>query len=174
LSLVRSLVELHGGCVEARSRGAGLGSEFVVRLRLLDSAAAEAPEAITVGGSTLAPARRILVVDDTRDIADALAMLLETMDADVRVAYDGRSALNIVTTFAPEIVLLDIGMPGMDGYETARRLRQLLNGQAAMLVALTGWGQEADRHNTREAGFDKHLVKPIDVDDLLALLAERR
>ena len=118
--------------------------------------------------------RRVLVVDDTRDVADALAMLLKTMDADVRVAYGGRSALENAAAFKPEVVFVDIGMPDMDGYETARRLRQLPDGGSVLLVALTGWGQEEHRRRSREAGFDKHLIKPVSFDSMQALLDELR
>jgi two-component system CheB/CheR fusion protein len=110
------------------------------------------------------------VVDDNRDAADSLAMLLRLKGHDVVVAYDGPSALTAVT-FGPDLVLLDLGMPGMDGYEVARRLRQLPEGRGCLLAALTGWGQEEDRRRTREAGFDRHLVKPVDPVELTALLA---
>ncbi|MCW2275083.1 response regulator [Rhodoblastus acidophilus] len=171
LAMVRKLVEMHGGRVEVFSEGLGRGSEFIVRLPLAQT---NAPR---VEPTASAPAhvarRRILVVDDSRDIADVLVMLLETLDEDVRVAYDGQSALELVAAFKPEIVFLDIGMPEMDGYETARRIRQLPEGKRMFLIALTGWGQEQDRRRTREAGFDEHLVKPVNFEQVQALLAER-
>jgi CheY-like chemotaxis protein len=173
LAMVRGLVDMHGGRVDAHSKGLGQGSEFTVRLPLAAAGAAEQSD----GVEARAPAgarRRMLVVDDNRDIADVLVMLLETLDADVRVAYDGGSALGIVAAFRPDIVFLDIGMPVMDGCETARRIRQRPEGRDILLVALTGWGQEQDRRRTREAGFDKHLVKPVSVEQVQALLAERR
>ncbi|MCW2286548.1 signal transduction histidine kinase/CheY-like chemotaxis protein [Rhodoblastus acidophilus] len=171
LALVRKLVEMHGGRVEVFSEGLGRGSEFIVRLPLAQASGVSAePDAIP---SARGARRRVLVVDDTRDIADVLVMLLETLDADVRVAYDGQTALDIVAAFAPEIVLLDIGMPGMDGCEAARRIRQLPQGKDIYLVALTGWGQEKDRRRTREAGFDEHLVKPVDFEQVEALLSHR-
>jgi CheY-like chemotaxis protein len=110
------------------------------------------------------------VVDDNRDAADTLAMLVKGLGASVRVAYDGAAALEILPIFAPDIVLLDLGMPGMDGYEVARRIRQLPTGAGIMLVAVTGWGEEKDQHRTREAGFDHHLVKPVRLEALCALL----
>ncbi|WP_170153457.1 PAS domain S-box protein [Roseiarcus fermentans] len=173
LALVRRLVDLHGGRIDARSEGVGRGSEFLVRLPL---AKAEAPEtgARPAAGPAAASARRILVVDDYRDVADSLAMLLESMGMEVRVAYGGASALEAAALFRPEIVFLDLGMPKMDGYETARRLRDLPGGQDMLLVALTGWGQAEDRRRTRDAGFDEHLTKPMGLDPLSDVLARRR
>ncbi len=169
LALVRSLVELHGGQVEARSEGPGRGSEFIVRLPLADSpAATEAgPDC---AAAAITPAR-ILVVDDNQDAADSLGLLLEAIGAEVRVVYAGAQGLLALAEFRPDAVLLDLGMPGMDGFETARRLRLSPEGRAAKLVALTGWGQEEDRRRTREAGFDHHLVKPVGLEELQALLA---
>jgi len=173
LAMVRGLVEMHGGRVEAHSAGLGQGSEFTVRLPLAEGGSPDRGDRI----EAQAPAgamRRILVVDDARDIADVLVMLLETLDADVRVAYDGKSAIDIVKAFKPDIVFLDIGMPVMDGCETARQIRRLPEGKDILLVALTGWGQEQDRLRTSEAGFDKHFVKPVSFEQVQALLAERR
>jgi signal transduction histidine kinase/ActR/RegA family two-component response regulator len=174
LALVRSLVEMHGGRVEAHSEGLGRGCEFVVRLPLTD-----APATGTTGEAASSVAKptaggRILVVDDSRDVADSFESLLETMGAEVRVAYDGRTALEILPAFKPEAVLMDLGMPEMDGYETARRLRRLPEGRDVMLIALTGWGQDEDRRRTKDAGFDRHLVKPADPEVLESLLAELR
>ena len=121
-----------------------------------------------------APARRILVVDDNRDVADSLAMLLESVGMAVRVAYDGTSALETAAAFRPEIVFLDLGMPKMDGYATARRLRELPGGHDIFLVALTGWGQAEDRGRTRDAGFDEHLTKPVGFAALTDVIARRR
>ncbi|MGZ8245483.1 PAS domain S-box protein [Methylomagnum sp.] len=171
LALVRNLVEMHGGRVEAHSEGMGRGAEFKVRLPLAATRplAADGPQTPAVEPG---PSRRLLVVDDNRDAADSLALLLDALDYDVRVAYDGSTALDILGAFKPAVVLLDIGMPGMDGYETARRVRRHPAGQDVTLIALTGWGQEEDRRRTQAAGFDHHLVKPVDIERLQSLLAE--
>ena len=171
LALARSLVEMHGGQVAAYSGGPGRGSEFTVRLPLAKWSAAEADDAAVEAPPST---RRVLIVDDNRDVADSLAMLLETLGMDVRAAYDGPSALDIVAAFRPEIVFLDLGMPKMDGYETARRFRQLPDGRDALLVALTGWGQTEDRRRTRDAGFDEHLAKPVELGVLEGVLRRRR
>ncbi len=119
-----------------------------------------------------APARRrILVIDDDHDVADSFVMLLETFDADVRVAYGGVDALKSVAAFKPELIFLDLGMPGMDGYETAQRIRKLPEGRDVTLVALTGWGQEQVAAHAREAGFDRQITKPIGLDTLQEFLA---
>jgi CheY-like chemotaxis protein len=126
----------------------------------------------TDGGSDgIFAAHRILVVDDSRDAAHSLAILLQGLGADVRTAGDGPTALDELLTYRPSVVLLDIGMPGMDGLEVARRARQLREGRDLTLIALTGWGQEADRRRSREAGIDYHLVKPVDLEELGRLLA---
>ncbi len=168
LSLVRTLVEQHGGTVRASSAGPGRGAEFTVRLPLSEDArplvAKPAHEPSTAG------VRRILVVDDNRDAADMLAMLLAHAGHDVATAYDGADAIGRSSTFRPDVVLMDIGMPGMNGYETARRLRQ--RDGAMRLVALTGWGAEADRRRSIDAGFDAHLIKPASIEQVTALLAE--
>ena len=168
LTLVRSLVTMHGGTVVARSNGVGHGSEFEVRLPLAAKAAVEARtpiNALTFGG------RRIMIVDDNHDAADTLATLLTAYGAIVAIAYDGRDALAKVDAFAPDVALLDIGMPGMDGYEVARRIRADGRHEDMLLIALTGWGQEKDRRRSRAAGIDHHLVKPPDIDKLKDLLA---
>ncbi|HEY8125502.1 MAG TPA: response regulator [Methylocystis sp.] len=116
-------------------------------------------------------ARRVLVIDDDRDVADSLAMLLNLMGCDVRTAYSGAVGISLMSDFHPRIVFLDLGMPEMNGYETARRIRSEPAGQKAQLVALTGWGQDVDRRRTREAGFDRHLVKPADIDILEEIVA---
>ncbi len=168
LALAKKLTELHGGAIEARSFGIGKGSEFVVRLPLYQStaprAAAEQPQ----------PARRrrtrVLVVDDDHDVADSLAMLIESLEAEVRVAYDGVSGLEVAAQFEPRVALIDIRMVGIDGYETARRFRARLGAATPTLVALTGLGQEQDRKRAIDAGFDRHLTKPVSVDELERLL----
>jgi PAS domain S-box-containing protein len=172
LALTRSVVEMHGGRVEARSDGPGRGSEFVVRLPLAaaEGSAADGEARDGVTPAALAP-RRILAVDDNRDAADSMGMLLRLLGADVQVVYDGPAALAAIGDDRPEVILLDIDMPGMDGYEVARRLRQDPRLGDATLIALSGWGQEDDRRRAREAGFDHHLVKPVAPDALQALLA---
>ena len=169
LTLVHKLVEMHGGQVEAYSDGPGRGSEFVVYLPVL----AEAPP--TSNGAPQAPARprrsRVLIVDDNMDAARSLSMVLEIGGHDVRTCYDGAAALEETEEFRPEIVLLDIGLPGMDGFEVARRLRQMPLSPQPFLVALTGYGQADDIRRSREAGFDHHLVKPADPETLASLFA---
>ena len=167
LTLVRRLLEMHGGSVTASSDGPGKGSEFVVRLPALvrgeaATAAARAGDDTVTDGSSTARRRSILVVDDNVDAAETLAMLLRLDGHHVRVVHDGPAALEAARSRVPEVVLLDIGMPGMDGYEVARRLRQLPGLAGVVLVALTGWGQEQDRQRSKEAGFDHHLTKPAD------------
>lgn len=161
LALVRNLAELHGGTVVAQSAGVGQGSQFTVRLPTID-----APEARVEAEwrPSAMVRRRVLVVDDNHDSARTLSLLLSNLwKHEVVMAHDGISALERVREFHPEVVLLDIGLPGMDGYETARRLRALPPGKSVLLVALTGFGQESDRRKSQEAGFDHHLVKPASI-----------
>ncbi len=167
LALVRSLVQMHGGEVEAESGGPGRGSVFTVRLPLLgaDHEANREPE---LARCAALPATRILVVDDNRDAADSLGILLEFLGSEVRVVHDGPAALREIEAFRPAVVLLDIGMPGMDGHEVARKVRE--RSAAITLIAVTGWGQEEDHRRSQEAGFDHHLVKPVDLDALRSLL----
>jgi CheY-like chemotaxis protein len=172
LTLVRSLVETHGGTVEAHSAGPGQGSEFVVRLPL---AAPAPPVPAGDGEARRDPAalrRRVLVVDDNEDAAESLALLLGLAGHEARVAHNGPDALRLVESEPPELVFLDLGMPGMDGFEVARRLREVPGRDGLLLVALTGWGTKEDRRRTTEAGFDRHLVKPVDPKALEELLAE--
>ena len=170
LALVNGLIELHGGSVEARSEGEGRGSEFIVRLPIVSADSAGAPAAGTAAAAAVG--RRILVADDNKDAADSLAMLLEMGGHEVRVAHDGRAALSLAQTFHPDTALLDIGMPQLNGYEVARALRQEPWGARITLIALTGWGQESDRQKALDAGFDRHLTKPIDPDALESLMSE--
>jgi len=177
LGLVRSLVEMHGGRITARSDGPSRGSEFVVHLPALPprSATEVVPATAPRPASRDArpPRRRILVVDDNLDAANSLARLLTRVyGQEVRMAHDGPSALVAAGEFLPEVVLLDIGLPGMDGYEVAHALRNLPESGGMLVVALTGWGQEKDRQRSREAGFDDHLVKPVDPEHLRAVLVE--
>ncbi|MGQ0748990.1 MAG: PAS domain S-box protein [Betaproteobacteria bacterium] len=173
LSLVRSLVDLHGGSVSAHSEGPGKGSEFIVRLPVVmetqESAAAPKPAA---GADTNgASRRRILVVDDNRDAADSLAMLLRLTGEDTHTAHDSLDALSAMEKFRPHVALLDIGMPNLNGYDLCRRIREQPWGKDVALIAVTGWGQEEDRRRTKEAGFDAHMVKPVDYAALAKLLA---
>jgi signal transduction histidine kinase len=171
LTLARSLVEMHGGRLQAHSDGLGQGSKFTIRLPLAGEAPF-VPEDRPAGWAPV-PTRnqqRILVVDDNRDAADSLAMLLRYLGADTHVVYDGPSALAALPIYRPALVFLDIGMPGMDGHEVARQVRQLPEFRDLRLIAMTGWGQEEDRRRSRDAGFDQHLVKPTSADALQALL----
>jgi signal transduction histidine kinase len=171
LTLVRSLVEMHGGGVAARSAGVGRGSEFVVRLPLARTDAPRAPAAAGATGRRIPGLPRVMVVDDNRDAADSLAAVLKILGAEVRVTNDGRAALDELGAFRPAVVFLDLGMPGMDGYETARHMRAREDTHSTLIIALTGWGQESDRRQTQAAGFNQHLVKPADITALRAVLA---
>ncbi len=168
LSLVRGLVEMHGGTVEARSEGADRGSEFVVRLPIAPEAApAPAPSPTPDPTRTSIPTGlRIVVADDNRDAADSLARMLRILGHEVFTAYDGAQAVDRAEAERPDLVLLDIGMPHLNGYEAARRIRGESWGATMVLIALTGWGQEEDRRQAAEAGFDDHLVKPVDFREL--------
>jgi signal transduction histidine kinase/ActR/RegA family two-component response regulator len=170
LSLVRGLVELHGGTVEARSKGPGSGSEFIVRLPLALSAEQAPEEPSEQHAPQLSSRRRILVVDDNEDAADSLAMMLQMMGNEVRTAHDGLEGVELAATFRPDLVLLDIGMPRLNGYDACRRIREQPWGKNVLLVALTGWGQEEDKRRSHEAGFDTHLVKPVEPEALEKLL----
>jgi PAS domain S-box-containing protein len=172
LALVKSLVEMHGGTVEAHSAGVGHGSEFVVRLPISAEAPAPQPTAPPVDERTTTAARRILVVDDNRDAAESLAMLLELTGNESHTAHDGFEAVETAAQVRPDLILLDIGLPKINGYEAARRIREQPWGKSLVLVALTGWGQDEDRQKSREAGFDAHIVKPVDPEALAKLLAE--
>jgi signal transduction histidine kinase len=170
LSLVKRLVGMHGGNIEARSEGAGTGSEFVVRLTVADGhhgttePGTDAPE---VSASGL----RVLVVDDNRDAAKSLETMMQLMGNEICTAYDGESAVQAADEFRPDVVLLDIGLPKLNGYEVCRRIRQQAWGKHMALIALTGWGQNDDRRRSEDAGFDHHLVKPVDPRGLIELLA---
>ena len=171
LTLVQRLVEMHGGSIEARSEGPGKGSEFIIRLPVLTQAA-QAPlqdEMVTDERPQLR--RRILVVDDNLDSAESMALMLKLSGHDVATAHDGMEAVELARDFQPDVALLDLGMPKLDGYEAARSIRQESWGQEMLLVALTGWGQQEDKRRSREAGFDAHLVKPIDFGVLEKLVA---
>jgi len=167
LTLVRRLVQMHGGSIEARSAGEGRGSQFVVRLPIVHHAA---DEPVIQGGVAMGSGRLILVVDDNEDAASSLARLLELDGHEIVAVHDGAAAYDAAARHRPDVVLLDIGLPLLDGYEVCRRIRQQPWGTGMLLVALTGWGQEEDRHKTREAGFDGHLVKPVNYGELMMLL----
>jgi PAS domain S-box-containing protein len=174
LTLVKTLVEMHGGSVEARSGGAGRGTEFVVRLQMLAEQSAPPNERFATQTLELAPLR-ILVVDDNQDASDSMSFLLELDGHEVRTAHNGLQAIEAAAHWTPEVVLLDIGLPLLDGFEAARRIRaQRGGGASVLLIAITGWGQEDDRRRSREAGFDAHLTKPVDYVDLTKLLAQWR
>jgi signal transduction histidine kinase len=171
LSLVRALVEMHAGTVAAQSEGPGRGAELCVSLPLSAGTAAPAG-AGAAAAPAVAPGRRVLVVDDNRDIAESLRDLLTLLNADVRVAYDGAEAIRICREWLPTHVLMDLGMPGMDGYETARRLRADHPERSFRLVAISGWGQDEHRQRAQAAGFDRHLVKPVGLDEIKSVLGE--
>ena len=171
LTIVRRLVELHGGTVEARSAGPGAGSQFVIRLAAAATPRHALPAPRGAGNAALARTRRILVVDDNRDSALALAMMLRMMGHEAHTAHDGHQALETAAAVRPHMVLLDLGMPGLSGYDTCRRMREQPWAKGAAIVALTGWGHEDDRRRSREAGFDEHLVKPVDLAALTKLFA---
>lgn len=172
LALVKDLVDMHRGVVVARSDGVGRGSEFVISLPL-----AEANEVTSnVKDKTTAldfAQQRVLIVDDDHDVADSLAMLLHSFGAEVKVAYSGVEALSCVAEFAPDIAFLDLGMPGVDGYETARRIRSTRDGAGIRLIAVSGWGQDNDRRLAMEAGFAEHFTKPINVSSLEQIMVSR-
>ena len=179
LALVKSLVDMHHGRVEAHSDGLDYGSEFVVYLPLLtpqaqDAAererAASGPAPEQASEQRLLPRMRIVVVDDSHDAADSLSMMLRLLGCEVHTAHDGPSGLRTIAQHRPDIVLLDIGMPGMDGYDVARRVRQREGLRDLVLIALTGWGQTEDRIQSKQAGFDHHLVKPVELTALQKLL----
>ncbi|RYD35490.1 MAG: response regulator, partial [Verrucomicrobiaceae bacterium] len=162
---------LHGGSISARSPGLGHGAEFIVRLPLYEEAPAQATaarEAPVVERSI-----RLLVVDDNQDAADTMAMLQQLRGHEVRVAYDGPAAISLAEEFLPEVILLDIGLPGMDGFEVARSIRSMPVLEKAFLIALTGYGSESDRAKALAAGFDEHLPKPADLDLLRSWFSTR-
>ena len=170
LSLAKGLVLLHRGAIEARSEGPGRGSEFRLRLPASPMRADDAPT------PTSEPAARdklkVLVVDDNRDVASSLATFLQLIGHEVRVAHDGEKALQLAEEFHPQTMLLDLGMPGMDGYEACRRIRRAAWSTNMRLIAITGWGQDEDRRKSADAGFDVHLVKPVNPEALTQLLRD--
>jgi len=171
LALSRKLAELHGGTLEAASDGLEKGSVFTLRLPLAEKFAQDV--AAPVEPAEAPSPRRILIVDDNTDAADSLRLVLDLQGHETEVAYDPASALLAVEQFAPDCVLLDIGLPDIDGYETARRIRALPGGDRMRLIAVTGWGQQEDKQRARAAGFDAHLTKPVELAAVSALLAEK-
>ncbi len=171
LTLVKQVVELHGGSVAAQSAGPDQGSEFIVRLPVVPKQRASVVPPLVEGKATPGDRRRILVVDDNRDAATTLALLLKLMGHVTHVAFDGHQALEAAQDFQPEVILLDIGLPQMNGYEVCRRIRDKAWGKHLHIVALTGWGQAEDRLKSAEAGFDAHLVKPVDQAELRSVVS---
>jgi CheY-like chemotaxis protein len=169
LTLVSRLLELHGGSICARSDGSGKGSEFVVRLPSAREPAPPAREAPRQFAERVP--LRILVVDDNRDAADSLALLLQMQGLETHTAHDGLEAVAAAAGFRPDVALLDIGLPGLNGFEVARRVRQQLADKRLLVIAMSGWGQEREPMRSKEAGFDHHLVKPADPKALFRLLA---
>ena len=172
LTLVKTLTEMHGGAVEARSPGAGQGSEFIVRLPLAEHTDSPAPEATTEPAAI--PPLRILIVDDNRDSADMLATLLTFGGHDTHTANDGVAAVDAAAKLQPDVIFMDIGLPVLNGFEAARKIREQQSDKRPLLVALTGWGQDADRRRSESAGFDAHLVKPVDMGLIGKLLVDLR
>jgi CheY-like chemotaxis protein len=170
LTLVKQLVELHGGSVEAHSAGSGRGATFVVRLPVAAPVGVAAPAQQMRRAHPMT--HRILVADDNRDAAESMGMLLRLMGNEVRTVYDGMDAVEEAEEFRPDVILLDIGMPRLNGYDAARRIRGQRWSEGTMLVALTGWGQVEDKRRAAEAGFDKHFTKPLDPAELQRLIAE--
>jgi PAS domain S-box-containing protein len=171
LTLVKRLVELHGGTVQARSDGPGLGSEFVVRLPLVIERSQPAAADVDDAPAATKLPLRMLIVDDNRDGADSLSEMLKMMGHDTRTAYDGQEGVDEAGDFRPDVVLLDIGLPGLNGYEACRLIREQPGGKSVVLIAVTGWGQDEDRRRSHEAGFDHHMVKPVDPQALMSMIA---
>lgn len=174
LGLTKRLVEMHGGTITAESPGPGHGSTFTVTLPMRTGASPDHEAGAEYADAWhLPPARRrVLVVDDNVDAADTLTLLLDTMGCETRTVYDGEAALREAAAFHPDLVLLDLGLPGLDGAAVCTRLRQETWGAAAVIAAVTGWGQDEDRRRTKISGFDVHLVKPVDPQQVLKLVRE--
>ncbi len=174
LALVRQLLHMHLGSVTAESGGEGRGSQFTVRLPLLRSSTTEArePRSAVAASAPVAPLRerRILVVDDNADAAESLGQLLRMHGQKVAICSSGEAAIELARTYQPQLIFMDIGMPGMDGLAATRRIRAQPGGAAVRIIALTGWGQEDDRQRTHDAGLDDHLVKPVQIEALVRIL----
>jgi PAS domain S-box-containing protein len=171
LWLAKNLVELHGGSITAHSAGLGQGSEFVVRLPTAASAGASTPPRATTR-PTSSVKQRILIADDHKDTAEMLAVMLRSLGHDIHVVYDGAAALKAAAELRPAVIILDIGMPKLNGYDVCRRIREEPWGKSMLLIAQTGWGQEVDRRRAEEAGFDRHLLKPVEFTELVSVLDE--
>jgi CheY-like chemotaxis protein len=171
LTLSKRLVELHYGSIEAGSDGERKGSTFTVRLPIVEIENVTRPTLIPMDVPTFKASRRILVADDNTDAADSLARMLKMMGHDVRTANDGAEAIDVGDAFKPDLVLLDIGMPKLNGYEACRKMKERPWTESTTFVALTGWGQEEDKRKSREAGFDQHLTKPVDYSALMKLFS---
>jgi two-component system CheB/CheR fusion protein len=172
LTLVKRLVELHGGTIRAASEGRGRGSEFTITLPIAVEAPQSPEDSLAPAASAGASPRRILVVDDNVDSAQSLAVLLELSGHNVWMVHDGAGAVEAARQFQPDLILLDIGMPGMNGYDACRTIREHEEAKRPVIIALTGWGMEEDRRQSSAAGFDGHLVKPVEPAVLLALAAK--
>ncbi|MCW5622748.1 MAG: response regulator, partial [Burkholderiales bacterium] len=171
LALTKALVEMHGGRVAVRSAGVGQGSEFIVKLPAPVRAVEVRARESEMSERMTTRRHRVLAVDDNRDSAESLCMLLELWGHEARCAFDGEEALDLVEAFAPDVVLLDIGLPGMSGYDLAVRMRERQTPQRLTLIAVTGYGQEEDKRRASDAGFDHHLIKPVDPDVLERLMS---
>jgi CheY-like chemotaxis protein len=174
LTLARTLVEMHGGTIEARSPGEGQGSEFVICLPVSSSSAPAVSPRGDTAARALTDSCRILVIEDNADQAQTLAALLALWGYEVKTANEGTEGITTAEEFKPDVVLVDLGLPGISGYEVARRLRKHAQLKDVCIVAQTGWGDTNDRRRTREAGFDHHLLKPLDPEDLRAVIARKR
>jgi len=173
LALVKGLVEMHGGTVVADSAGVGKGSTFTVRLPVLEHRADRVTKGLAEGAAAAkGPGRRILIVDDNRDSATSMALMLRLLGNEVRTAHDGIEGVEVAEAFRPQVILMDVGMPRLNGYEATRRIREQSWSEATAIIALTGWGQEGDKERSREAGCDGHLVKPVHLPELDKLMAE--
>jgi CheY-like chemotaxis protein len=167
LTLVKRLTEMHGGSIEVRSGGEDQGSEFIVRLPIIEAPTSSQSQQ---SNEEKAGSQRILIVDDNKDSAESLAMLLQITGNETSIAYDGQQAVEIIEQQRPNVVLLDIGLPKLSGHDVCRYVRQQPWGKDILMIALTGWGQEEDRRKSEQAGFDGHLVKPVDYEKLMELL----
>jgi len=174
LNIVKRLTEMHGGGIVAESGGHGAGSRFVVRLPVALAVTTDGPDDHNEVPKAKPARRRILVVDDNVDGASSLAMMLDIMGNETQTAHNGLEAVEVAEAFKPDVILMDIGMPKLNGYEACRRIRERPWGRNVVVVAQTGWGQEDDKRKAQEAGFDFHLVKPVDPDALGKLLATCR
>jgi CheY-like chemotaxis protein len=172
LNIARRLAEMHGGSIEARSDGPGAGSEFTVRLPVIMSLVSTLPAETGKGEVFMVTSHRVLIVDDHEGSAAMMGIMCRALGNDVRTAHDGIQAVEVAAEFRPDVIFLDIGMPRLNGYDACRRIREQPWSRDTMIVALTGWGQEEDRRQAEEAGFSRHLVKPVDPNTIRELLAE--